>query len=74
MDYRRRSLQEQRQVHRQWGIRGKAAEDEEHRLEQAYNLSRAEAKIHKATNHPEQGEELTIEDIHSEIRNGRKRP
>jgi len=72
--FARSSLQEQRFVNRQWGIRGKSAEQSERALEQAYNLARAKTKLHKGECHQDEGYEVTIEDLSILVRNGRTEP
>ena len=54
--------------------RGKAAKEEETRLQRACMLAGAEARVHKGQCHPEEGYKVTIEDINIKMREGRTCP
>jgi hypothetical protein len=69
-----RSLQEQRYINRQSGLRGKQAKELEQGLERAYSLARAKTRLHKGTCHKDESHKVTIEDLNIFVRNGRTRP
>jgi hypothetical protein len=50
-------------MNRQEGNRTKAAREEVERLKRAYESASARARLHKATDHPESGYTVTVQDI-----------